>query len=103
MGALEIMNNKQGISPFDIFILIVIIALLFVAASGCAFDAQITRRAQIRSRAESKLKLCLWEVGNSTMFRKQCVKESIEFCRANKLEASCGTDGLATDYGTQND
>lgn len=67
--------------------------LLLLLLLSCASWAP-TREAVLRRQAASKLKTC---VQYRCQFTKQCIKESVEWCKANGLEASCGTDGITPD------
>ena len=66
---------------------------LLLLLISCASWAP-TREAMLRRQAEAKLRAC---VQYNCQFTKQCIKESVEWCRQNGLEATCGTDGIMSD------
>lgn len=80
-----------------------ILSLLFIF-SGCAYDPQIIRRANIRQHASDKLEACLgWRslahqkgYESTKENKKACIEENKRFCTEQGLEAACGIDGLWT-------
>ena len=67
-----------------------IIAVLLLA--GCASWAP-TREAGVRRVEASRLRGC---VQYNCQFTQQCIRESVERCRAQGLEATCGSDEIFT-------
>jgi hypothetical protein len=63
-----------------------------LSLGGCA----VTERARLRAEGENHLEACLFEVGNSWLYTKQCLEESVEWCVQHNLERTCGSDGLYT-------
>jgi hypothetical protein len=68
------------------------ILVIFVLFSGC----EVTPRAALRRQLSGKLSGCLFSAGANDLWRKQCIKESVVYCREAQLEASCAYDQLIT-------
>lgn len=72
-------------------LLIAAVASGMGAACGCA----VTPKAALRREAESLVRGCM--AGTRCAQTAACVRESVDWCRAHGLEATCGTDGVFTD------
>lgn len=68
--------------------------LLIVAAvsQACA----VHPHAAIRRSLAGKLTGCIREYPGNDIFRRQCIKDSVVWCRERGLEASCAYDELIT-------
>lgn len=70
-------------------LLIALPLMALICAVSCA-SWEPTRQAIVRREAESRLRGCM--AGTLCTQTKACIKESIEFCESQGLEATCGTD-----------
>lgn len=69
--------------------LAILIALLLC---GC----EVHPKAALRRQAAGKLTSCIREANGNELWRKQCIAESVVYCREAKLDASCAYDELIT-------
>lgn len=56
----------------------------------------IPPQVALRRELAGKLTTCLREANGNDLWRKQCIRESVVYCREHKLEASCAYDELIT-------
>jgi len=59
-----------------------------------------THNAEVRRAAEQGLENCLSLYGRNPDIKRECVRDSIQFCVSRGLEKSCATDGVADDIYT---
>jgi hypothetical protein len=70
--------------------------LLMLAAPFCTGCAAVPPQVAMRRSLSGKLTTCLREANGNELWRKQCIRESVVYCREHKLEASCAYDELIT-------
>lgn len=68
--------------------------LLLMLLIGCA-HWQPTEKAVLRRQAEGKLRSCMQNT--HCKFTRQCIQESVEWCKEHGMEKTCGTDGVFVD------
>lgn len=70
-----------------------ILFIYFLLINSCA----ATQKAGIRRVAESRLESCLDGCPPTfPLCRKACIQESVQYCRDQGLEKTCGIDGWYT-------
>jgi hypothetical protein len=69
-------------------------ALPFALALCACASWEPTRNAVVRRQAEAQLRGCM--SGTLCTQTQECIAESVAFCRAHQLEATCGTDAAFT-------
>jgi hypothetical protein len=63
--------------------------MALISALSCA-GWEPTRKAIVRRQAEARLRGCM--SGTLCTQTQACIRESVEFCESQGLEATCGTD-----------